>query len=240
MAGRIKTAWVALPVAIALFVGGWGLQRGWWKLPPQWDPYAPLRLEHPMTPVTRWKLGRLRHQPEMCLALLQTAGPEALRYSPLADYTPVAECPLRNVVRLQSTGIVFQPRLTLRCPFVVAWVMYERQRLQPLAQRLLGTPIDTLHHYGSFACRNVYNRKSGRRSQHATASALDIAGFGIRDGSVIWVRRDWNGPDGDKREFLRVASNAACDYFGTVLGPDYNAAHQDHFHFDTARFGVCR
>ncbi|AGK58055.1 Extensin family protein [Hyphomicrobium denitrificans 1NES1] len=33
-------------------------------------------------------------------------------------------------------------------------------------------------------------------------------------------------------EFLHVAHDEACKIFGTVLGPDANAAHHDHFHLD--------
>jgi hypothetical protein len=33
-------------------------------------------------------------------------------------------------------------------------------------------------------------------------------------------------------EFLHVAHDEACEIFGTVLGPDANAAHHDHFHLD--------
>ncbi len=32
--------------------------------------------------------------------------------------------------------------------------------------------------------------------------------------------------------FLHQAHNGACDIFGTVLGPDTNDAHHDHFHLD--------
>ncbi|MBP6581207.1 MAG: extensin family protein, partial [Sphingorhabdus sp.] len=28
---------------------------------------------------------------------------------------------------------------------------------------------------------------------------------------------------------------SACKRFGTVLGPDYNSAHANHFHFDMAQ-----
>jgi len=33
-------------------------------------------------------------------------------------------------------------------------------------------------------------------------------------------------------EFLHLAHDDACEIFGTVLGPDANAAHHDHFHLD--------
>ena len=34
-----------------------------------------------------------------------------------------------------------------------------------------------------------------------------------------------------------AARDAACEVFGTVLSPDYNAAHADHLHFDQAARG---
>ncbi|MBO0741878.1 MAG: extensin family protein [Hyphomicrobiaceae bacterium] len=34
--------------------------------------------------------------------------------------------------------------------------------------------------------------------------------------------------------FLRRLHKSACDVFGTVLGPEANAAHRDHFHLDLA------
>ena len=38
----------------------------------------------------------------------------------------------------------------------------------------------------------------------------------------------------DKTEFLREAHHAACKIFGTVLGPEANSAHKNHFHVDMA------
>lgn len=37
---------------------------------------------------------------------------------------------------------------------------------------------------------------------------------------------------GATSEFLHLAHDDACKIFGTVLGPDANAAHHDHFHLD--------
>src|SRR5690606_32747732 len=49
----------------------------WWQpwrwLPPQWNPWEPLAIEHPMTFVSKWKLGRLADEPERCLDILQRA-----------------------------------------------------------------------------------------------------------------------------------------------------------------------
>ena len=37
-----------------------------------------------------------------------------------------------------------------------------------------------------------------------------------------------------KMDFLRGAHQAACRIFGTVLGPEANSAHKNHFHVDMA------
>jgi len=42
---------------------------------------------------------------------------------------------------------------------------------------------------------------------------------------------------------LQAVRGGACGYFTTVLSPDYNAAHADHFHLDQAKrlggWGAC-
>jgi len=38
-----------------------------------------------------------------------------------------------------------------------------------------------------------------------------------------------------KTQFLRAAHRAACRIFGTVLGPEANRAHKNHFHVDMAK-----
>lgn len=46
-------------------------------------------------------------------------------------------------------------------------------------------------------------------------------------------------PASPEQQFLRRIRDDACGLFGTVLSPEYNAAHRDHLHFDGASFGVC-
>ena len=35
--------------------------------------------------------------------------------------------------------------------------------------------------------------------------------------------------------FLRAVHEGACKIFGTVLGPEANAAHRDHLHLDLVK-----
>ena len=68
---------------------------------------------------------------------------------------------------------------------------------------------------------------------------IDIGGFVLADGRRITLLRHWSdtGPDGD---FLRRVNSRSCRYFRVSLGPEFNAAHRDHFHFDRGPFWACR
>ncbi|HZO55344.1 MAG TPA: extensin family protein, partial [Bryobacteraceae bacterium] len=124
------------------------------------------------------------------------------------------------------------------CALVAALYWYE-QRLGVLARERLGRKITRIEHYGTYACRNIYNRTESRRSAHATAGAIDISGFRFDDGTSVSVLRDW-GEDTAKGRFLAAARDEACRFFGIVLSPAYNEAHANHFHLELGRFGLCR
>ncbi|MCZ8369614.1 MAG: extensin family protein [Porphyrobacter sp.] len=129
----------------------------------------------------------------------------------------------------------------LTCPVAAALEIWRRESLAPAARDILGSGIARIEHLGAFSCRRMYGGSDGPWSEHATANAIEIAGFVLDDGRKINVLRDWNGEDAEAR-FLRAARDGAGTSFATVLSPDYNAAHADHFHFDQdGRWaGVCR
>ena len=89
-------------------------------------------------------------------------------------------------------------------------------------------------------CRNINHSTEGRRSEHATANAIDLAGFVLADGQQITLKDDWSGSNARRSEFLRALRDGACDFFDVVLSPDYNEAHRDHFHFDMGSYRTCR
>ena len=82
-----------------------------------------------------------------------------------------------------------------------------------------------------YACRSRNSQRGARLSEHAKGNAIDIAAFILADGSRITVLDGWRGKDS---RTLRRLHASACGPFGTVLGPDADRHHQDHFHFDTA------
>ena len=231
--GGIKVLGALLLLACAFALGVW---RGWVPMPAEWNPWAPLDVRASPNLLTRYKLSRLQDDPALCDQVLQTSG---LRVSRQADTAADAACPLRNILRVQGADVVLSSSFLASCPLAVAFALFERHSLQPAAQAIFGQRVSRVEHLGSFACRNVYNRAEGRLSQHASANALDIAGFRLADGRSISVLKDWPG-EGDGARFLRQVRDGACDDFNVVLSPDYNAAHRNHFHLDMGRWWVCR
>lgn len=229
-----STLFILLLIAVGVAV-----QKGIIEIPRQWAPWAPLHVDDPITPITQLKIKRLSDNREACLAALDTVPDGELSYTPLADYAPTANCPLTNIVRMQSSSVRFNQSFVATCPLALAWVMYERHELQPAAQAIMGSPVGQVDHVGSFACRNIYHRENARRSEHATAEALDVIGFRFENGQRITLINNWDD-EGNLGEFLRAARDGACGTFGNVLGPDYNAAHADHFHMGMRGFRLCR
>lgn len=222
-----------------LFILSLAAAQAWylgWRPPAAWNPWAALDVRQPPNWLTAYKLSRLRQDPVLCEQALQSSG---LRYRAQADSPASARCPLSNVWRVEAGQASLSSSFLATCPLAVAYALFETHGLQPAAQRVFGQPVTRVEHLGSFACRNVYNRKEGRLSQHATANALDISAFRLEDGQRIVLAQDWQ-VGGQKAEFLREVRKAACASFSTVLGPDYNAAHHNHFHFDMGVWQVCR
>ncbi|UVM00687.1 extensin family protein [Pseudomonas atacamensis] len=227
--------WLFWGVLLAMGGAAVSVWRGWLEVPPQWNPWAPLDIKAAPNWLTGYKLMRLRSDPELCAQALSSSD---LRVSPQAD-SPGAKCPLIGALRVQGGEVALSSSFIASCPLAVAYAMFEHHTLQPAAQSAYGQKIARVDHLGSFACRNVYNRESGALSRHASADALDIAGFRLADGRTISVLKDWPKQNQDA-EFLRQLRNGACESFSVVLSPDYNAAHRNHFHVDVGRWSVCR
>ena len=208
----------------------------WWTLPDRWNPWAPLWPADPPTFITAYKLSRLAADPAACRRTLQAAGVTQMA---MPDRAVTEGCGWTNAVRVSALPARVEPAAVLACPAAVALALWDRHGVQPLARAHFGQPVVGIATYGSFACRNVGGEGGQRRSEHATANALDVAAFTLADGRSVRVARDWHGQD-ERARFLRDVHAQACRFFGVVLGPEYNAAHADHFHLDRGGFRTCR
>lgn len=205
-------------------------------VPDRYDPLAPLDIAEPPTIFTAAKLARLKDDAAACFAALDGARIDYLR---VADRTTGVGCGFSAAAVLHRSQISWGGGVRLSCPMLAAMAVWERHDVQPLAKAILGSPVVRVNHLGSYACRNVNNAEKGRRSEHAQANAIDVAGFTLADGRRIAVRDAW-GREGPESQFLHAIRDRACGRFSAVLGPSYNRLHADHFHFDMGPFSLCR
>lgn len=219
-------------IPLVLGIAGWQ----WLQNHPEHNPWAPLDLNHPPGWATRAKLTALREDVAECRAVLERS---AVAFTVL-DPAGEGDCARPDRTRLGDYPLTPDtPPVT--CPVAVALELWRRDSVAPAARTILGSDIARIEHLGAFSCRRMYGASEGRWSEHATGNAIDIAAFVLEDGRRISVLRDWDSGD-DEALFLRTVRDGACDSFATVLSPEYNAAHADHFHLDQdCRWsGVCR
>ena len=132
--------------------------------------------------------------------------------------------------------VALSPAATLACPMIPQVDAWLARDVQPAAMSLFGEPVTQMDVAGSYSCRTRNGRPGAKMSEHAFANALDVRAFRLASGRRITVERGWKGPL-DEAVFLRTAHRGACRRFRTIIGPDGDRFHHDHFHLDLAWHG---
>ena len=144
-------------------------------------------------------------------------------------------CGIDNPVAVRYvSGVRLSAPATLNCRtanILAEWVGNEAQ----VAVKKLRSPIAELSVFASYACRSRNNQRGARMSEHALGNAIDIGKFTLANGTELSVEEDW-GRAGKEGTALRALHQSACGPFGTVLGPESDRFHYNHFHFDTAAY----
>ena len=201
--------------------------------PPQDLPWKPFSLDQPIGLATGGKLARIAADPAACRAALREGGVRFVE----GETRETGFCSTRDTVRPAGRLAPAAPVMT--CPLALGYALWERQVLVPAAREIMGSRLTRVDHFGTYACRTIYGRPGERPSAHAHAAALDVAGFRFADGRRATVAADFRSGD-DAGRFVQTARNGACRVFGTVLSPDYNAAHHDHLHLEGSGYRLCR
>jgi hypothetical protein len=181
-----------------------------------------------------------RPETRQCLAAL---GARNANFTPIPDQYYGGGCSTVSTVQLASLrGDDSVLGLTnigpVICPLANTFADWARYGMDRAARQILGSRLVRIETMGSYSCRNVAG--TTRRSAHATAEAIDISGFVLADGRRITVLGNWSAGPERERAFLHAIHTSACKRFGTVLGPDYNAAHKDHLHVELGGSAYCR
>ncbi|MGQ0588108.1 MAG: extensin-like domain-containing protein [Sphingosinicella sp.] len=225
-------------IALGLLVLGALLLYGHARRHPEDMPWTELDLGRPIGLFTGRKLADLADEGQRCQGLMRRAG---IAFTALPPRSAGPQCGYDHAVRFSAGGsreIAWRPAdLGTNCAVAAALALWEWHVVQPAARRHFGRPVALIEHFGSYACRRIYGRHEGAWSEHARANAVDIAAFVLEGGRRISVVGDWE-EEGAEGRFLREVRDGACDVFATVLSPDYNEAHRDHFHLDQAARGA--
>ncbi len=181
-----------------------------------------------------------RAEARQCLASL---GASRANFTPLPDQYYGAGCSTLNTVRLAAlrgdhATLALSNLGPVTCPLATSFAGWARFGADRAARQIFGSALIRIETMGSYSCRNVAG--SSHRSAHATANAIDISAFVLADGRRISVLGDWTSGTTQERRFLSTVRDSACKRFGTVLGPDYNAAHRDHLHLELSERAYCR
>lgn len=201
--------------------------------PDSLKPWKPIDLNDDIGVFTSLKLSHLKTDLNLCQSALKTSN---AKFTLLPD-RQVGQCLLENQINLKQSRYLYSAPVSGQCALIASLILWEDNVVAKAAKEYLDSEIASIQHYGILSCRNV--RGSSRPSQHASANAIDIAGFTLKDGSTISLKRDW-GQDNAKGRFLKAIRDGSCDIFSGVLGPDYNTLHADHFHLDLGPYNICR
>ena len=112
-----------------------------------------------------------------------------------------------------------------------------------------------LRHLTPQACENLLAQANQRqliRTQAVADSAGEcplsnvvrvrdfgpVSAFRLANGQRVTVLKGWKAEK--TQPWLQALLSASCGYYGNGLGPDYNAAHANHFHLGMRGYGLCR
>jgi hypothetical protein len=183
-------------------------------------------------------------RPEETERIYQTACPALISGVVVGEMLgPIAEgqCGLRSplrvtAVRINGSEIGFSSPVTTNCQLAGALADWLGE-VDAYAGAALESGIATLNTGTSLMCRNRYGAEDGFVSEHGFGNAVDVLGFTLDNGETIGVETGWPAVTTPTGKLLRQAHGAACGRFTTVLGPEANDEHADHFHLDLGCHG---
>jgi hypothetical protein len=157
---------------------------------------------------------------------------QGVRLAPIASR--VRGCGVEEPVQVTAVaGVSLSQPATIDCPTALALRTWVKDALLPTVGRK-GGGVARIEVAASYTCRPRNNQRGARISEHGRGRAVDIAGITLQNGSTLTVLGGWR--DETQGPILQKLHRAACGPFGTVLGPNSDRFHQNHFHFDTARY----
>lgn len=144
-------------------------------------------------------------------------------------------CGVSNPVEVYSVGgVALSPAAVMTCDAAKALNKWVDKGVKPVIGNLGGGPA-TFSVAAGYSCRTRNNQPGAKVSEHGSGKAIDIAQLTLVNGKTLNVLSHWG--KGAEGQLLAKMHKSACGPFGTVLGPNADRFHKDHFHFDVAKHG---
>ncbi|MEP1538611.1 MAG: extensin family protein [Paracoccaceae bacterium] len=141
-------------------------------------------------------------------------------------------CGLSGAVKVREVaGVALSQHAIMDCQTAKSLKTWVARSAKP-ALRGQGGGLVSMRVAAHYSCRTRNNQPGAKISEHGRGKAIDLSAFTLANGKQISVLNDWGR--GQKGRALRKMHAGACGPFGTVLGPEADRFHRDHFHFDTA------
>jgi len=171
-----------------------------------------------------------------CMRALNGVTAKFIPISPISEDRVCGHAHPVMLVAVGSPSVHLVPRATVNCPLTGALSAWMQTGVQEAAMTHFGEQVVAVKNVSSYVCRARGNQPAAKMSEHAFANALDIAAFRLKSGRWITVADHWTIASAES-QFLKAVHRGACALFTTVLGPNANTAHRDHFHLDLGKHG---
>lgn len=162
---------------------------------------------------------------------------EAQMLPPLSEGACGERSPLSvSAVLVRGRMVPLSSPVTTNCAMAASlpgWL----EAVDGYAEAMLESELAGVTTGTGYLCRARNGAAAGLTSEHGFANALDVVGFTLEDGRSIAVEADWLPATAPAGRLLRLAHDAACGRFATVLGPEANQEHEDHLHLDLGCHG---
>jgi hypothetical protein len=230
---KLITLFLAILFSTAMVLGGFSIR-----------PFTKLYL--PWMYFSQWyRLNYPNETDEVCLSKLRNEGaqfslatfpPSDLEKGCIIDTTVVV-----SNLRIKLTNIAYPPQadfVAMSCDLSLKLSKFIDQVFIPLTEKFFNQKPIAFLHKGGYACRGqrIFN---SIKSEHAFGTAIDFAGLILEDGQQFLIEKNYNDNSNASQFFAELAS-LACNFFGTNLGPAFDALHHDHLHWAMGFPRVCK
>lgn len=163
-----------------------------------------------------------------------TCGRNSIQGTRVEPVKGAGACGIADPVRITGVGGVALSRPTrMNCTTARALDDWVQQGVLPTIGRTGGGAV-ALQVAAGYSCRTRNSQAGAKLSEHSKGNAIDISAIELANGERLTVLDDWGRSS--KGQLLRRLWVRACGPFGTVLGPESDRFHRDHFHFDVASY----